>query len=62
VLSGVIAALLAQGLAAFAAACAGVLMHARAGRIAAHEVGCAESVVAGDVIAALPRARAVQAA
>ncbi len=62
VLSGVIAALLAQGLAAFVAACAGVLMHARAGRIAAREVGCAESVVAGDVIAALPRARVVQAA
>ncbi len=37
VLSGVIAALLAQGLAAFAAACAGVLLHARAGRSAARE-------------------------
>lgn len=61
VLSGVIAALLAQGLQAFEAAAAGVLMHARAGRIAADEVGCAESVIATDVIAALPRARAVEA-
>jgi hypothetical protein len=34
-------------------------MHARAGRIAARDVGCAEGVIAGDVIAALPRARAV---
>jgi NAD(P)H-hydrate epimerase len=59
VLSGVIAALLAQGLPAFTAACAGVSMHARAGRIAARDVGCAEGVIAGDVIAALPRARAV---
>jgi hydroxyethylthiazole kinase-like uncharacterized protein yjeF len=62
VLSGVIAALLAQGLAAFPAAAAGVLMHARAGRIAAREVGCAEGVIAGDVIAALPRARVVAGA
>lgn len=59
VLSGVIAALLAQGLPAFAAAAAGVLVHARAGRIAARDVGGAEGVIASDVIAALPRARAV---
>lgn len=62
VLSGVIAALLAQGLTAFAAACAGVLMHARAGRIAARDLGCAEGVIAGDVIAALPRARVLAGA
>jgi hydroxyethylthiazole kinase-like uncharacterized protein yjeF len=54
VLSGVIAALLARGLEPFAAACAGVIAHARAGREAAIRVGAAESVIATDVIAALP--------
>ncbi len=58
VLTGVITALLAQGLGPFEAASAGVLMHARAGRLAAHDVGAAESVIAGDVIQALPRVRA----
>ncbi len=54
VLSGVVAALLARGLEPFDAACAGVVAHARAGREAAHRVGAAESVIATDVIAALP--------
>ena len=54
VLSGVIAALLARGLEPFAAACAGVRAHACAGRIAAERVGAAESVIASDVIDALP--------
>jgi NAD(P)H-hydrate epimerase len=54
VLSGMIAALLARGLDPFAAACGGVLAHARAGRVAAERVGAAESVIAGDVIAAIP--------
>jgi NAD(P)H-hydrate epimerase len=54
VLSGMVAALLARGLDPFAAACAAVLAHARAGRIAAERVGAAESVIAGDVIAAIP--------
>jgi hydroxyethylthiazole kinase-like uncharacterized protein yjeF len=54
VLSGTIAALVARGTEPFEAACAGVLAHARAGRVAAGEVG-AESVIASDVIAALPR-------
>jgi hydroxyethylthiazole kinase-like uncharacterized protein yjeF len=58
VLSGVIAALLAQGLPAFAAAAAGVQLHAAAGRAAARAVGSADSVIASDVIAALPSARA----
>ena len=55
VLSGVIGAYLAKGMAPFAAACAGVLVHATAGRLCASEIG-AEGVIASDVIAALPRA------
>ncbi len=58
VLTGVIAALLAQGLPAFAAAAAGVQLHAAAGRAAARMVGSAEGVIASDVIAALSFARA----
>ncbi len=54
VLSGTIGALLARGLQPFAAVCAGVHAHQRAGRIAAERAGAAESVVATDVIAALP--------
>jgi ADP-dependent NAD(P)H-hydrate dehydratase / NAD(P)H-hydrate epimerase len=54
VLSGLTAALLARGLEPFAAACAAVLAHARAGREAAVRVGAAESVIATDVIEAIP--------
>ena len=54
-LSGVIAAFVARGLDTFEAACAGVYAHAVAGREAARRFG-AESVVAGDVIDALPTA------
>jgi NAD(P)H-hydrate epimerase len=57
VLTGVIAALLAQGLDPFAAAATGVWLHAAAGRAAARTVGAAEGVIATDVIAALPAAR-----
>ena len=46
VLSGITAALLARGLEPFAAACAAVLAHARAGRDAAARIGAAESVIA----------------
>jgi ADP-dependent NAD(P)H-hydrate dehydratase / NAD(P)H-hydrate epimerase len=50
VLSGIVAALLARGLEPFAAACAAVLAHARAGRDATARIGAAESVIATDVI------------
>ena len=62
VLTGVIAALLSQRLAPFAAAAAGVLLHARAGRLAALRVGAPEGVIASDVIEALPRARSSEGA
>jgi ADP-dependent NAD(P)H-hydrate dehydratase / NAD(P)H-hydrate epimerase len=56
VLAGVIAALLARGTQPWGASCAAVLAHARAGRIAAERLGAAESVIASDVIDALPGA------
>jgi ADP-dependent NAD(P)H-hydrate dehydratase / NAD(P)H-hydrate epimerase len=55
VLSGVIGAYLAKGMEPFTAACAGVLVHAAAGRLAARRIG-AEGVIASDVIEALPGA------
>jgi len=53
VLSGAIGALIARGCEPFAAACAGVYAHSRAGRLAARRIGT-ESVIASDVIEALP--------
>ncbi len=55
VLSGVIGAYLAKGMDPFHAACAGVLVHAQAGRLAAARIG-SEGVIASDVIASLPQA------
>jgi NAD(P)H-hydrate epimerase len=55
VLSGVIGAYLAKSMDPFEAACAGVLVHARAGRLAAATIGD-EGVIASDVIELLPRA------
>ena len=55
VLSGVIGAYLGKHMDPFAAACAGVLVHGRAGQLCAEEIG-PEGVIAGDVIRALPRA------
>jgi NAD(P)H-hydrate epimerase len=54
VLSGMIAALIARGLDARTAAAAAVHAHTRAGRIAADRVGATESVIATDVIGAIP--------
>jgi NAD(P)H-hydrate epimerase len=53
VLSGVVGAMLAKGLDPFAAACAAVWIHTRAGVLAA-ERRPAEGVIASDVIAELP--------
>ena len=58
VLSGVCGALLAKHLDPFTAACAAVFAHARAGRLAAAEIG-PEGVIASDVVARLPRAISV---
>ena len=58
VLTGVVAALLAQGLDPFTAAAAAVWLHAAAGREAARRHGAPEGVIASDVIEALPAARA----
>ena len=55
VLSGVVGGLLAKGVAPFHAACAGVLIHLEAGRIAGAEGP--EGVLAGDVADCLPAAR-----
>lgn len=55
VLSGVIGAFLAKQLDPFTAASAGVLVHARAGRLATGSHG-PDGVIASDVTAALPRA------
>jgi NAD(P)H-hydrate epimerase len=52
VLSGVIAAFLAKRVDVFTAVCAGVRVHADAGRVAAGRLG-ADSVIAGDVVEAL---------
>lgn len=55
VLSGLTGALLSKGMDVFEAAAAGVLAHARAGRVAAGRIG-ADHVIAGDVIEAIPEA------
>jgi NAD(P)H-hydrate epimerase len=55
VLSGVIGAYLAKRMDPFHAACAGVFVHAAAGRLAAQTIA-PEGVIASDVIDLLPRA------
>ncbi len=58
VLTGMVAALLARGLGALEAAACAVYAHAAAGRIAGERAGVPESVIATDVIAAIPAALA----
>jgi len=53
VLSGVLGAMLAKGVEPFTAACAAVLLHVRAGRLAAEREGGPGGVIATDVIDAL---------
>ncbi len=55
VLTGLIVGLLAQGLPAWEAACAGVCLHGLAGDLAAADQG-ETGLIAGDVIRAMPRA------
>ncbi|MDO9352782.1 MAG: ADP/ATP-dependent (S)-NAD(P)H-hydrate dehydratase, partial [Solirubrobacteraceae bacterium] len=59
VLAGAIGALLATGIDPWLAACAGVRLHARAGRLAAAAVGGTSGVVALDVAEQLPAARSL---
>jgi hydroxyethylthiazole kinase-like uncharacterized protein yjeF len=54
VLAGMITGLRAQGLAAYEAALVGTFLHAQAGLEALVEVGAAASVLAGDVLEAIP--------
>ncbi|HWI74833.1 MAG TPA: NAD(P)H-hydrate dehydratase, partial [Baekduia sp.] len=56
VLSGVLGAFLARGMAPFEAACAAVFAHAEAGRRAATARGGPDGVIAGDVVDELPHA------
>ncbi len=58
VLGGMIGAFIARGMEARAAASAAVHAHTRAGRVAAELVGAPESVVATDVVEAIPLALA----
>ena len=55
VLAGLIAGLRAQGLRAFQAACAGAWIHANAGLLAARRMGNNASVLASDVLNAVPQ-------
>jgi ADP-dependent NAD(P)H-hydrate dehydratase / NAD(P)H-hydrate epimerase len=55
VLSGIIGGLLAQGVAPFDAAVAGVYVHGRAGEIASHHLGMS-GVLAGDIVDFIPDA------
>lgn len=56
VLAGLIAGLLAQGVAPYPAAVAGAWIHAHAGLIAQQHVGQSASVLAGDILRAVPEA------
>jgi hydroxyethylthiazole kinase-like uncharacterized protein yjeF len=55
VLSGILGAFLARGMAPFEAACAAVYLHAEAGRRAANALGGPDGVIASDVVEELAR-------
>lgn len=55
VLAGLIIGLRAQGVEAFPAACAGAWIHANAGLLAAKQLGNTASVIASDVLRAVPQ-------
>jgi NAD(P)H-hydrate epimerase len=55
VLAGLIVGLRAQGLEAFSAACTGAWIHAYAGLLAAKRLGNTASVIASDVLNAVPQ-------
>jgi NAD(P)H-hydrate epimerase len=55
VLAGLIVGLRAQGLEAYPAACAGAWIHAKAGLLAAKRLGNTASVIASDVLNAIPQ-------
>lgn len=55
VLAGLIVGLRAQGVNAFEAACAGAWIHATAGILAAKRIGNTASVIASDVLNAIPQ-------
>ena len=61
VLSGILGAFLARGMAPFEAACAAVHAHAEAGRRAAVVLDGPDGVIAGDVIDELPHTLAAEA-
>ena len=55
VLAGLIVGFRAQGIEAFQAACAGVCIHANAGLLAARRMGNTASVIASDLLNAIPQ-------
>ncbi len=55
VLAGMLAALITQGMESFHAAAAAAFIHARAGQLAAEELDTTASVLASDVIRAIPQ-------
>jgi NAD(P)H-hydrate epimerase len=56
VLAGLITGLLAAHMSVFEAAVAGTYLHGLAGMLAARRIGSSRSVIAGDVLTALPEA------